>query len=252
MTDSNQPKPDQTTPASTDVPASTDPKDINQGLAQSPEMSKLEVLQNKVLALHESMKLNLEAADKLSPDMAEEREKHHQIHLKHVAEIEKVAKEIEAHHQAAGKNGPARAGAGKTLHFPDLDRLIDIIMKLLKKLIEMIGRGVTMFRDQFREKTGENAAGTPGQNGQESAKPEGKKAKSVIGMNVPGGGIAVNPPAPAESKATTPEQAESAAEKAVEAAAERQQEIRRALAAEAQLENDNDGPAPGSTPKKPK
>lgn len=251
MNDSNQPKPDQIAPASTDVPASTDPKDINQGLAESPELSKLEVLQNKVLALHESMKLNLEAAEKLSPDMVEEREKHHQIHLKHVAEIEKVAKEIEAHHQATGKNGPTRAGAGKTLSLPLLDKVIDLIMDLLKKLIALIGRGVTMFRDQFREKTGENSVATPGHKGQESAKAESNKAKTVIGMNVPGGGVAVNPPAPVQSKAITPEQAERAAEQAVEAAAERQQDIRRALAAEAELAND-DGPAPGSTPKKPK
>lgn len=250
MSDSSQPQPDQAKPGSPDVPSSKDPKDINAGLAESPEYTKLEILQNKVLALHDSMKLNQEAAAKLSPDMVEELEHHRQIHLKHVAEIEKVSKEIVDHNKAIGNTGPARQGSSKTLHFPALDKLIDLLMKLLQGLLNLMRKGATMFRNMLPN--GKESTANKDSASNDSAKPGSKEGKTVIGLTLPGGGVAINAPKVDNPSQVSTEQAESAAQKALDASAERQNEIKATLEAEAENANDTDGPAPGSSSKKPK
>lgn len=241
MTETSQPKPDTSTTTSPDVPSSTDPQDIKDGLAQNPELSKIEILQNKAVLLSDAIKKHDAEGAKFTPDQVDEIELHAKVREKLAGQMRDLSKEIQDHAKASGKSGPA----GKTLHFPILDKAWDALMNILKALLDLFMKGARFLRNLIPN--------APGKNGADPA--PGKAApreKTTIGLNLPGGPVAVRPPEVKDVKPATPDEVQDAGEQALEAGATRQKDIKTALAAEAENANDSDGPAPGSTNRKPK
>lgn len=238
MTDINQPgieprKPDFIKP-SPDVPSSTDKKEIAAALSESPEYTHLEKLHHKMLNIQEAMLKTKNESANLSPDDTEGHAALQNLHTKQFTELRSIAKEISDLGNSAKKAGP-----GKKLHFPHLDQLWDVVMKLLEALFQMVMKGVNLVR---------NISGSnPHKIGSENAPPTApRKERTVIGMNLPGGGVAVNPPSTKPENTASPEETEQAVAKALQVGADRQKDIRNELASEADRENDDSGPAPGS------
>lgn len=250
MSETSQPRPDPRTTTSPDVPSSTDPQDIKDGLSKSPELSKLEILQNKTLKLSEAIK-NLDAETaKLSPDMVDELEQHAKVREKLQGEMKSLFKEISEHAQKSGKSGPANSNGGKMLHFPVLDKAWELLMVALKALMELFAKGARFLRNLLPNAPANNAADSGAPKPAES-KPASKE-KTTIGVSLPGGPVAVRPPEAKAVKAATPDEVQEAGDQAIQDVAFRQKDIKNTLDAEAENANDNDSPEPGSATRKPK
>lgn len=249
MSDNIQPKADPRTTTSPDVPSSTDPQDINNGLSQSPELSRIEILQNKTLALSEVIKKHDAEGLKLSPDMVDELKQHAKIRDGLQGQMVDLCKEITDLNNGAGRGGPAPGGrqgsGGNTLHFPVLDKALDLLIAALKALIELFAKGARLLRNMLPNAP----APTPAATGSPAP---AKRDKTVLGMNLPGGPVSVTPPEVKAVKPATPEEVQDAGEKALDHAANRQKDIKNTLEAEAEKTNDSDGPAPGTASRKPK
>ena len=245
MSETSQPRPDPRTTTSPDVPSSSDPKDIEDGLAESPELTQIEKLQNKVLLLSDVLKKHDAEGAKLTPDMVEELEQHAKERDRLQGEMDSLCKEISDHALKTGRGGPGKSGA-KTLHFPVVDKAWELLMTALKALMELFAKGARFLRNLLPNAPENKKGADP------SAPKPAPKGKTTIGITLPGGPVAVKPHEEKAAKTATPEEAQESGDQAIKNIAARQKEIKSALDAEAENNNDSAGPAPGSSSKKPK
>lgn len=243
MSEVREPGAGATSPDNSNIPSSADPADIQRGLAESPELTAIQKLEKRALALSEEIKQTELDGQKIDPNDTKAMSEHINLRRRQDAEGKALGEEIAKVAGAnMGKTAPMM-GQKMSLSIPVLNKAIELLIEALKQLMALISRGIGALVNLAtgKEKEGSGKAA-------ESEAKAGSPKKS-FSLSVPvGGGVsanvgASNPKGPAPA---TSQEAEDALGKAIEKTTERHQEIKRQGAElEAGMDNDGDSPAPG-------
>lgn len=226
-----------------DVPASVDPSDIEDGLGQSAELTKLQSLQKRMIALNDAMKQTQQDGLQINPDDPEALERHHELKEAQAEEAKGLAKEAEELAAAAGRNDrvPGKASpGGSRLHIPLVDKAWEMITKLLEMLFKAVMRGLTAVGIIKKSDNPEN---------DQKVKTKGQGLGINLPTPLPNTDAAKAAGSTVPKTPVTAQSVEETFSKAIESTEARQKEIK-AQKAELDAENelDDTGPSLGGKP----